>query len=66
MQTQEIRSLLEQELRVISQKACGLINRVIKNISSDCGMILESMDVGYSTPGASSGTKKVGVLQSPG
>ena len=66
MQTQEICSLLEQELRVISQKACGSINRVIKNISPECGMSLEGVDVGYSTPGASSSTRKVSVLQSLG
>ena len=65
MQTQEIRSLLEQELGMISQKACELINQVIEKILPDCGMSLEGMDVGYSTPGASSGTR-VCVLQSPG
>ena len=66
MQTQEVRSLLEQQLGLISQKACGLINQVIKSISSECGMSLESMDVGYSTPSASSGTREVGVFHSPG
>ena len=63
MQTQEIRSLLEQELGLISQKACGLINQVIKEIIPDCGMSLEGMDVWYSTP---DGARDVGVLQSPG
>ena len=66
MQTQEICSLLEQELGMISQKACGLINQAIKKILPDCDMALESMDVGRSTPAASSGTREVGVLQSPG
>ena len=62
MQTQEICSLLEQELGMISQKACGLINQVIKKMLPNCGMSLECMDVGYSTPSASSGTEKVGVF----
>ena len=66
IQTQEIRSLLEQELGLISQKDCGLIDQVIKSILSECGMLLEIVDVGYSTLGASSGTREVGVLQSPG
>ena len=66
MQTQEIRSLMEQELGLISQKACGLINQVIENISSECGMSLESMDIGYSTPGASSGMREVSVFHAPG
>ena len=66
MQTQEIRALLEQELGVISQKAYGLTNQMIEKILPDCGMSLEGMGIGYSTPGASSGTREVGVLQSPG
>ena len=66
MQTQEIRSLLEQELGLISQQACGLIDQVIKSILSESGMSLEIMDVGYSTIGASSSTREVSVLQSPG
>ena len=66
MQTQEIRSLLEQELGMISQKAYGSTNQVIEKILPDCGMSLEGMDVSYSTPGASSGAREVGVLQSPG
>ena len=66
MQTQEIRLLLEQELGMISQKACGLINQVIKKILPDRGMPLRSMDAGYSTPSPSSGAREVGVLRSPG
>ena len=66
MQTQEIRSLLEQELGVFSQYARGLINQVIEKILPDPGMSLQDIDVGHSTPGASSGTREVGVLQSPG
>ena len=66
MQTKEIRSLMEHELGMISQKACGLINQVIKKILPDCGMSLEGMDHGYSTPGPSSGTREVSVLHSPG
>ena len=59
MQIQEICSLLEQELRMISQKACWLINQTIKRVLPDSGMSLEDM-------GASSNTREVGVLQSPG
>ena len=58
MQFQEIRSLLEQELGMISQKACLLINQTIKRMLPNCGMSLEDMD-------PSSGTREVGVLQSP-
>jgi len=66
MQTQEIRSLLEQELGVISQKTCGLINQTIQKTLLDCGMSLEDMDVGNGTRGASSGKRGVSVLQYPG
>jgi len=62
MQTQEIRFLLEQELGVISQKACGSINQTIKKTLLDCDMSLEDMDVGDGTRDASSG-KRVSVLQ---
>ena len=43
MQTQKMRSLLEQELGKISQKACLLISQTIKRILPDCGMSLEDM-----------------------
>ena len=66
MQTQGIPSLLERELGMFSQYACGLINQVIKKTLPDLGMSLQGIDVGHSTPGASSGTRGVGVLQSPG
>ena len=60
MQTQEVHSLLEQELRMISQKAWGLINQTIMKTLTDSGMSLENMDVGHSTQSASS---RVSVLQ---
>ena len=63
MQIQEIRSLLEQELGMISQRACGLINRTITMTLTDSGMSLEGMDVGHSARVASSG---VSVMQYPG
>jgi hypothetical protein len=66
MQTEEIRLLLEHELGIISQKACGLINQTIKKTSIDCGMSLEDMNVGYGTPGVSSGKRGVSGLQYPG
>jgi len=49
IQTEEIRLLLEQELGVISQKACGLIHQTIKKTFPDSGMSLEDMDVGHDT-----------------
>jgi len=66
MQTQEIRSLLEQGLGLISQKTCGLINQTIQKTLLDCGMSLEDMDVGNGTRDASSGKRGVSVLQYPG
>jgi len=66
MQTQEIRFLLEQKIGVMSQKACGLLNRTIKKTLLDCGMSLEDMDVGHGTRGASTGKRGVSVLQYPG
>jgi len=66
MQTQEIRSLLEQELGVISQKTCGLINQTIQKTLLDCGVSLGDMDVGNGTRDASSGKRGVSVLQYPG
>jgi len=66
MQTQEIRFRVEQELGVISQKACGLINRTIEKSLLDCGMSLEDMDVDRGTRDASSGKKGVSALQYPG
>jgi len=65
MQTVEIRFLLEQELGVISQKTCGLINRTIKKTLLDCGMSLEDMDAGHGTRDTSSGKRGVSVLQYP-
>jgi len=66
MQTQEIRFLLEQELEVVSQKTCGLINRTIKQSLLDCGLSLEDMDVSHGIRGASSGKRGVSVLQYAG
>ena len=64
MQTQEIRLLLEQELGVISQKACGLIHQTIMKVLADCGLSLEDMDVGHGGPGAAR-DRGVSVLQYP-
>jgi hypothetical protein len=69
LQTQEIRSLLDQELEMISQKACGLVNQTIEKILPDCGMSLGAlgdMDVDSGTLGASSGKRCVSVLQYSG
>ena len=63
MQTQEIRLLLEQELGVISQKACGLIHQTIEKALADCGLSLEDMDVGHGGPGPA--RDRVSVLQYP-
>ena len=52
MQTQEIRLLLEQELGVISKKACGSIHQTIMKALEDCGLSLGDMDVGHGGPGA--------------
>jgi len=65
MQTEEIRHLLEQALGVISQKACGSINRTTKKALEDSGMSLEDIDLGNGGPGASRG-RGVSVLQYPG
>ena len=64
MQTQEIRLLLEQELGVISQKACGLIHQTIMKALEDCGLSLGDMDVGHGEPGAAR-DRGVSVLQYP-
>ena len=63
MQTQEVRLLLEQELGMISQRACGLVNQTITMTRTNNGMSLEGMDVGHITQVASSG---VSVVQCPG
>ena len=63
MQTQENSLLLERELGMINQKACGLINQTITKTLPDSGMSLEDMDVGHSTRIASS---RVSVMQYPG
>jgi hypothetical protein len=65
MQTQEVRSLLEQELTLIDQKACGLIDQTTKKALADCGMSLEDIDVGHGSPGTSRG-RGVSVLQYSG
>jgi hypothetical protein len=65
MQTQEVRLLLEQELGLISQKACGLLNQTTKKAVADCGVSLEDMDVVHGSPGTSRG-RGVSVLQYPG
>ena len=62
MQTQEIRLLLEQGLRVISQKACGLIHQTIQKALSDCELSLEDINVGHGGPGAAR-DRGVSVLQ---
>ena len=59
IQTQEARLRLEEELGLINQKACGLINQTITKISKDCGMSLEDMDVSHGTPGAQSSRRGV-------
>ena len=64
MQTQEIRLLLEQELGVVSQKACGLIHQVIKKALADCELSLEDMDVGHGGPSPAR-DRGVSVLQYP-
>ena len=64
MQTEEIRTLLERELGVISQKACGLIHQTIKKALADCGLTLEDMHVGDGGPGAAR-DRGVSVLQYP-
>ena len=66
MQTEEIRFLLEQELGVISQKTCGLINQTVQKTLLDCGMSLEDMAIGNSTRDTSRGKRGVSVLQYPG
>ena len=64
MQTEEIRLLLEQELVVISKKACGSIHQTIMKALADCGLSLEDMDVGHGGPGAAR-DRGVSVLQYP-
>ena len=64
MQTQEIRLLLEQEIGVISQKACGLIHQTTKKALVDCGLSLEDMGVGHGGPGPAR-DRGVSVLQYP-
>jgi hypothetical protein len=65
MQTQEVRSLLEQKLRLISQKACGLTDQTTKKALAHCGMSLEEMGVGHGSPGTLTG-RGVSVSQYPG
>ena len=62
IQAQEVRSLLEKELGMISQRACESINQTITKTSTDGGMSLENMDVGHGTRRSSSG-KRVSVVQ---
>ena len=59
IQTQEARLRLEEELGLINQRACGLINQTITKTSADRGMSSEDMDVGHGTPGAPSGRRGV-------
>jgi hypothetical protein len=66
MQTQEVRLLLEQKLGLISQKAYGLLDQTTKKASTDCGVLLEDMDVVHGSPGTSRGRGGVSVLQYPG
>ena len=63
IQAQEVRVLLEKKLRMINQRACGLINQTITKTLTDSGMSLEVMDVGHGTRGASSGERGVSVFQ---
>ena len=63
MQTQEIRLTLEQELGMISQKACGLVNQTIKKalqVSTFGGISLEDME-----PDTSSGKRGVSMMRYP-
>ena len=60
IQAQEVRSLLEKKLGMISQRACGLINQTITRTLMDSGMSLGDMDVGH---GASRGNRGVSVVQ---
>ena len=66
MQTREVRLLLEKELKMISQRACGLINQTVMKTFPDCGMSLEHMDVGDGAQSATSGMRGVSVTQYPG
>jgi len=62
MQTEEICRLLERELRVISRKACGSIDRVIMKTLLKPGISLEDMGAGNGSPGASRDRGGVSVL----
>ena len=63
IQAQEVRSLLEEKLELISQKASGFINQTITKTLADSSMSLKDMDVGQGTRGASSGKRGVSVVQ---
>ena len=62
MQAEEVRSLLEKKLGMISQRACELINQTITKTSTDGGMSLEDMDLGHGTRGASSSKRGVSMV----
>ena len=63
IQAHEVLSLLQKQLGMISQRACGLINQTITKTLTDSGMSLEDMDVGHGTRSASSGNGGVSVVQ---
>ena len=63
MQTREIRLTLEQELGMISQQACGLVNQTIKKtlqVSTFNGILLEDIELD-----TSSGKRGVSMMQYP-
>ena len=63
MQTRETRLTLERELGIISQKACGLVNQMIKKtlqVSTFSGILLEDMELD-----TSSGKRGVSMMQDP-
>jgi len=64
MQTEEVRRFLEHELGVISQKACGSINRTTEKTLAESGMSLESMDVGNGNGSLGASRGRGGVIVS--
>ena len=65
MHAQEARSPLEKEFGTITERACGLINQMIKKTLTDNGMILEDIDVGQGTLSATIGRRGVSAVQCP-
>ena len=65
MQIREILLLIDQESAMISQKACGLINQVIKKALQDRkfgDILLEDVNLGHGTQGTSDSKRAVSVL----